>query len=202
MLQLSRYCGRVTGACTALCTNMRFPLCITSMTWLSSVEAAAPLPSQAKSSQPITSSALHHEAIGKCIRPIWHSLSSTYHGKRHDLTYSSKLWMSGPQLKRQNPHRMSVGSFLLCIQMNVYQLRMLTTYSKMTATGGVILFYRLRVTSSLKSKAVPSQAWSGPEGSRKLRFPDMTMAQDGGKVVSLMHRPPLPPGNIPGTHFC
>ena len=36
-------------------------------------------------------------------------------------------------------------------------------------------------------------AWSGPEGSRKLRFPDsMTMAQDGGKVVSLTHRPPLP----------
>jgi len=28
------------------------------------------------------------------------------------------------------------------------------------------------------------------------------MAQDGGKVVSLMHRPPLPPGNGPGTHFC
>jgi len=30
----------------------------------------------------------------------------------------------------------------------------------------------------------------------------MTMAQDGGKVVSLMHWPPLPPGNTPGTHFC
>jgi hypothetical protein len=54
-----------------------------------------------------------------------------------------------------------------------------------------------------KGKAVPLQAWSGPEGSRKLRFPDsMTMAQDGGKVVSLTHRPPLPPGNVPGTHFC
>jgi len=53
-----------------------------------------------------------------------------------------------------------------------------------------------------KGKAVPLQAWSGPEGSRKLRFPDfMTMAQDGGKVVSLMHRPPLPPGNTPSTHF-
>jgi hypothetical protein len=52
-------------------------------------------------------------------------------------------------------------------------------------------------------KAVPLQAWSGPEGSRKLRFPDyMTMAQDGGKVVSLTHRPPLPPGNAPGTHLC
>ena len=37
-----------------------------------------------------------------------------------------------------------------------------------------------------KGKAVLSQAWSGPEGSRKLRFPDlMTTAQDGGKVVSL-----------------
>ena len=33
----------------------------------------------------------------------------------------------------------------------------------------------------------------GPEGSRKLRFPDcVTTAQDGGKVVSLIHRPPLP----------
>ena len=47
-----------------------------------------------------------------------------------------------------------------------------------------------------KSKAVQLQAWSGPQGSRKLRFPDfMTTAQDGGKVVSLTHRPPLPPGN-------
>ena len=51
-------------------------------------------------------------------------------------------------------------------------------------------------------KAVPLQAWTGPEGSRKLRFPDfVTMAQDGGNV-NLTHRPPLPPGNTPGTHFC
>ena len=54
-----------------------------------------------------------------------------------------------------------------------------------------------------KGKSVPLQAWSGPEGSRKLSFPDfMTTAQDGGKVVSLTHRPPLPPGNTRGTHFC
>jgi len=34
-----------------------------------------------------------------------------------------------------------------------------------------------------KGKAVPLQAWSGPEGSTKLRFPDfMTTTQDGGKV--------------------
>jgi hypothetical protein len=54
-----------------------------------------------------------------------------------------------------------------------------------------------------KGKAVPLQAWNGPEGSRKLKFPDfLTTAQYGGKVVSLTHRPPLPPGNTPGTHFC
>jgi hypothetical protein len=51
--------------------------------------------------------------------------------------------------------------------------------------------------------AVPLQAWSGPEGSRKLRLPGyMKTAQDCGKVASLTHRPPLPPGNTPGTHFC
>jgi len=43
-------------------------------------------------------------------------------------------------------------------------------------------------------KSVPLQAWSGPEGSRKLKFPDyMTTAQDDGKVVSPTHRPPLTP---------
>jgi len=52
-------------------------------------------------------------------------------------------------------------------------------------------------------KADPLKSCSVPEGSRKLMFPDfMTTAQDGGKVVSLMHRPPLPLGNAPGTHFC
>ena len=60
-----------------------------------------------------------------------------------------------------------------------------------------------RVFVSYKGKAVPLQAWCAPEGSGKLRFPDfMTTAQDGGKVVSLTHRPPLPQGNTLGTHFC
>jgi len=61
----------------------------------------------------------------------------------------------------------------------------------------------LRMHSAFFVTAVPLQAWSGPEGSRKLSFPDfMTMAKDGGKVVSLTHWPPLRPGNTPGTHFC
>ena len=84
-----------------------------------------------------------------------------------------------------------------------------------TLTFRVYLFYIIvvmvvifQVTSlhihrtGKRGKAVPLQAWSGPEGSRKLRFPDFMTTQDGGKVVSLTHRPPLPPGNTPGIHFC
>jgi len=50
----------------------------------------------------------------------------------------------------------------------------------------------------LEDKVVPLQAWCGPEGTRKLRFTDfMTTAQDGGKVVSLMHWPLFTPKEIP-----
>jgi hypothetical protein len=36
-------------------------------------------------------------------------------------------------------------------------------------------------------EAIPLQAWTGPEGSRRLGLPDFKT------VVSLTHRPPLPP---------
>jgi len=57
--------------------------------------------------------------------------------------------------------------------------------------------------ADVEGKAVPFTGPRDPEGSRKLRFPDyVTKAQDGGKVVSLTHRPFLPTGNTCGTHFC
>jgi hypothetical protein len=66
-----------------------------------------------------------------------------------------------------------------------YQIR---TCGRQTETALKIVMAR----SKGKGKAGPLQAWSGLEGSRKLRFPDfMTMAQDGGKVVSFTHRLPL-----------
>jgi hypothetical protein len=72
---------------------------------------------------------------------------------------------------------------------------------KMGPGGGGIA--KVNVWGKKRGKAVQLKATSGPEGSRKLRFPYyMTTTQDGGKVVSLTHRPPLPPGNAPGTHFC
>jgi len=53
-----------------------------------------------------------------------------------------------------------------------------------------------------KGKSVPLQAWSGPDGSSKLKFPHFMTTQGGVKVVSLTHRPHLPPGNSPGTDLC
>ena len=70
---------------------------------------------------------------------------------------------------------------------------------RQTSWGAV----HMRTIANKKGKAVPLQDWSGPEGSRKLRFPDfVTTAQDGGNVVSLTQWPTLLPGNAPGTHFC
>ena len=42
------------------------------------------------------------------------------------------------------------------------------------------------LTFTYNGKAIPLQAWSGPEGSRNLRFPDfMTTALEGGKLSAL-----------------
>jgi len=67
----------------------------------------------------------------------------------------------------------------------------------------VPILQEAEVDCGVEGKVVPLQARRYPEGFRKFRSPDfMITAQDGGKVVSLTHRPLLPPGNTPGTHFC
>jgi hypothetical protein len=81
---------------------------------------------------------------------------------------------------------------------------LLGTYFRLAVENLILVSLTASVARfGVKGKAVPLQAWSGPEGSRKLRFPDfMAAAQDSGKVVSLTHQLPLPAGNTPGTHFC
>jgi hypothetical protein len=45
-----------------------------------------------------------------------------------------------------------------------------------------------------RSKAIPLQAWTGPEGSGRLSTQtSWHSAHEGGKVVSPTHQPPLPP---------
>ena len=52
--------------------------------------------------------------------------------------------------------------------------------------GSVISKYGLMVKFVGKDKAIPLQAQRGPEGSRKLRFPDfVTTVRDGGRLSAL-----------------
>ena len=58
------------------------------------------------------------------------------------------------------------------------------------------------VTIRKQGTSVPLQAWNGPEGSKKLRFPDfMKTALEGGKVINLTHRH-LPPGKADSHIAC
>ena len=60
------------------------------------------------------------------------------------------------------------------------------------------------VVMTLQIYMLNSGAWTGPWGSRRLRLQNFQTigTHEGGKVVSLTHRPFLPPGRIPGNHFC
>jgi len=61
-----------------------------------------------------------------------------------------------------------------------YELKMVT----------VFIYCQVKIE---KGKAIPLQAWTGPEGSRRLRLPHfMTTAQDSGKIVSRTHWPTFP----------
>jgi len=106
---------------------------------------------------------------------------------------------------RQRDRQTYMTKLIVALSILRTSLKMIVTI--LYAAGGNSEFqeetWRCSLRGKGKGKAVPLQAWTGPEGFRKLRFPDfMTTAQDGGKVVSLTHRPPLLPGNTPGTHFC
>jgi len=87
-----------------------------------------------------------------------------------------------------------------------YIAKLKYTCTRITASSYVLhdrKYFTHKQAFKCDGKAVPLQAWSGSEVYTKLRLPEfMTTAQDGGKFVSLTHRPPLPPGNTLGTHFC
>jgi hypothetical protein len=68
---------------------------------------------------------------------------------------------------------------------------------------GVRLLYRVDVSTTSKP-ANPLQAWTRPEGSRRLRLPEFlknlhtkVVRLSAPRTGRLYH-----PGNIPSTHFC
>jgi len=63
---------------------------------------------------------------------------------------------------------------------------MLEVSESITVDTWISEFITWQTTEVKKGKAVPLQAWTGPEGSRKLMFPDfVTTAQDGGRLSAL-----------------
>jgi hypothetical protein len=57
----------------------------------------------------------------------------------------------------------------------------------------------------VKGKAIPLQALTGPEGSRRLRLPDFKKIGTWrwrACQPNVEYQQLLPAGNIPGTHFC
>jgi hypothetical protein len=60
-----------------------------------------------------------------------------------------------------------------------------------------------RALLNVKGKATPYRPGQALGGTKSLRFPEFKQsAHEDGKFVSPTHRPPLPPENIPDSHFC
>ena len=129
------------------------------------------------------------------LSPTVRQLSTSY-GKPKKISRGSHLSILHcalilPQLKLY-----CFLSFITIIQQSILNVASVPSAPRIRA-------YVMLLLKGKKDKAGPLQTWSGPEGSRKLRFPDFkTTAKNGGKVVSLTHRPPLPSRNTPGTYFC
>jgi len=58
----------------------------------------------------------------------------------------------------------------------------------------------LILTCKAQGKAIPVQAWTGPDGSRRMRLPDFKEVSLSALGTGRLYPPPQ--GNISGTHFC
>jgi len=136
-------------------------------------------------------------------------------GKLVSITYSECLFVSFDIQHAERMHRV-MSSFLACLNLPHFPKFPHQTYDflEYLIENKTVLWYSLQISVTFlilrrikrnkdNGKEVPLRAWSSSDVSRKLRFPDYVItAQDVGKVVNLMHRPPLPPENTPGIHFC
>ena len=108
-------------------------------------------------------------------RPTWTSRQNGSEGKGGDA------WVGGTATKR------------LLFFWEIYVL--VGRWRRCAGPGGnctegkmyfIYIFWFLFLMTLVKGEVVPLQAWTGPEGSRKLRFPDfVTTAQDGGRLSAL-----------------
>ena len=86
--------------------------------------------------------------------------------------------------------------FLHVDQIERYRLTAKTThwYIFIQSAAPVTCFAIAKYLTCGEGKAIPVQAWTGREGSRRSRVPDFMTVVRIGRLY--------PPGNIRGTHFC
>ena len=104
---------------------------------------------------------------------------------------------------------MSSFKYSACTYVNLF----IKTAISLTLYSVVLIMLSLSTTDHLIRAAVgiPAHRWNNPRyrPGYAQRVPEGWVSETsrlsahvGVKVVSRTHWPPLPPGNIPGTHFC
>jgi len=107
-----------------------------------------------------------------------------------------KQWKS---LRQKNITMFRNASFLIW-RSHIVTRHPVTTIVFRGAIIQHVLFVEYEQCSLIKAGKEPRYR---PTGFQKVKVPRLhDNAQDGGTVVSIKHRPALPPGNTPGTHFC
>ena len=151
--------------------------------------APKPVPTRVRTAATVPASSPAHTPVP--ATPVAFPVASSVYSKAQERLQHIKP--TTKQIAKKN-----VGSFLIKL-FNRFHIgsHAILLASNTGMVNWVIYFIwcsSVTVLLCACKQAVPLQAWSGPEGSRKLGFPDfVTMAQDGGKVVSLMHRQPYTP---------
>ena len=75
-----------------------------------------------------------------------------------------------------------VTDIMRCVWTQTANIRLKTT-SRYVLIHNTFVFFTVLVKG--KDKAVPLQAWTGPEDSRKLRLAHFATTQDGGRLSAL-----------------
>jgi hypothetical protein len=133
----------------------------------------------------------HRRNVSKHVTTV-HSLNHLHNRELSNLNQNDINAKNGPVYCL-----ISTAIFLLQIAQKICAYLRFLLPLRLTISKFLVWFIRhpSQSTSSLpgKTKAIPVQAWTGPEGSSRLRLPDyMTTAHEDGKVVSLKHWLPLP----------
>jgi len=148
----------------------------------------------------VSSTCAHHQELKTALHSLWY-----HHTYRCDDTRGCVMQFLPPDdgtrvletcrgMKQNLLWNKFCASSWLNTAINILRCTVRKTSKKKEVKWVTVNFLGIKVPCTLgwpytegkKGKAVQLQAWSGPEGSRKWKFPDsMTKAQDSGRLSAL-----------------